>query len=220
MLAAHDIVNTLSNLGFSCTIGLTSGPALCSSVGGLERREYTMMGSVVNRAARLMQAARQQQIPLLCDGETAAACRERITFNALPPLHLRGISDPVTVFQPVLNITDDTNRQLISKARYNHAFVGRTSEMALLLDRLDRLQRGQSGGVMISGEAGIGKSHLVQEFLNQARAQNTVILSATARAIDRSPYHTIRSGLLELLNDVRLAVLSDDIYHISRQLWP
>lgn len=220
VLAAHDIVNTLSNLGFSCTIGLTSGPALCSAVGGLERREYTMMGSVVNRAARLMQAARQQQIPLLCDGETVAACRERITFNALPPLHLRGISDPVTVFQPVLNITDDTNRQLISKARYNHAFVGRTSEMALLLDRLDRLQRGQSGGVMISGEAGIGKSHLVQEFLNQARAQNTVILSATARAIDRNPYHTIRSGLLELLNDVRLAFLSDDIYHISRQLWP
>ncbi|MQK95637.1 hypothetical protein, partial [Escherichia coli] len=62
--------------------------------------------------------------------------------------------------------------------------------------------------------------HLVQEFLNQARAQNTVILSATARAIDRSPYHIIRSGLLELLNDVRLAVLSEDIYHISRQLWP
>jgi class 3 adenylate cyclase/tetratricopeptide (TPR) repeat protein len=220
VLTAHDIVNTLSNLGFSCTIGVASGMALCSSVGGQDRREYTMMGSVVNRAARLMQAAQQTDVAILCDSEIAAACRDRVSFSALPPLQLRGIADPVTVFQPIFDPANTLSVQRIHIDRDGEALIGRASELALLRDRLERLQRGQSGGVLILGEAGIGKSHLIQTFLAQARAHGTIVLHSTARFIERSPYSALRSGLPVLLNDGRLATLSDSIYSLAGELWP
>ncbi|WP_322495324.1 AAA family ATPase [Chloroflexus sp.] len=220
VLTAHDIVNTLADLGFTCTIGVASGQALCSSVGGQERREYTMMGSVVNRAARLMQAARQQSTPILCDGETAAACRDRINFNALPPLYLRGIADPVHIFQPLLNITDGYDRRSSITDRYTNSLVGRANEMALLNERFERLRQGQGSSIVITGEVGIGKSHLVQAFIAQARNHGAIVLAGTARLIDRSPYNVLRAGLPGLLNDPRLADLTDATDTIIRELWP
>ncbi|WP_322510386.1 AAA family ATPase [Chloroflexus sp.] len=220
VLAAHDIVNTLADLGFTCTIGLTNGQALCSSVGGLERREYTMMGSVVNRAARLMQAARQQGIPVLCDSETAAACRDRVAFNALPPLYLRGIADPVHVFQPLPASTDGHGPRSAVADRYSAELIGRANEMAFLQDRLDRLQQGQGCGIVITGEVGIGKSHLVQAFIAHARARGVLVVSGTARLIDRSPYNVLRAGLPSLLSHPRLADLTNTIDEIAQELWP
>ncbi|WP_298814931.1 AAA family ATPase [Chloroflexus sp.] len=218
--AAHEIVNTLADLGFNCTIGVTSGQALCSSVGGQERREYTMMGSVVNRAARLMQAARQQGCPILCDSETAAACRDYLSFSALPPLRLRGIAEPVNVFQPLFTSASGHDQPALFVKPQSETLIGRASEMALLRERLEWLQRGQGSGLIITGEAGIGKSQLAQSFSDQARAQGAILLSGTARLIDRSPYNTLRAGLPGLLSDPRLTGLADAVYEIAHELWP
>ncbi len=218
--AAREIVNTLADLGFTCTIGVASGQALCSSVGGQERREYTMMGSVVNLAARLMQAARQEAIPILCDSETVAACRDHISFSALPPLRLRGITDPVNVFQPVLSPTNGYDHPTPPAQHRNHTLIGRASEMALLRERLDWIQRGQGSGIVITGEAGIGKSQLVRAFVEQARDQGAIVLTGAARSIDRSPYNTLRAGMPGLLSDSRLHDLTDAIYEIAHELWP
>ncbi len=220
VLAAQDIVQTLTDLGFACAIGVTSGQALCSSVGGQERREYTMMGTVVNRAARLMQAAHQQNVPILCDGETVAACREHISFSALPPLHLRGIPDPVNVFQPLPTTLNGHHQQITTIGRRGDKLIGRTSELAFLQDRLADLQKGRGSGVLLTGEVGIGKSHLVQTFLTQARSRGVVVLSGIARPIDRSPYNTLRTCLPSILGNPRLTDLTDTVYEVANELWP
>ena len=55
--AALAMRQALADLGVPCAIGVASGRAFCGEIGSRQRREYTMIGDVVNLAARLMQAA-------------------------------------------------------------------------------------------------------------------------------------------------------------------
>jgi tRNA A37 threonylcarbamoyladenosine biosynthesis protein TsaE len=63
--------------------------------------------------------------------------------------------------------------------------VGRAFELGQLLEALDRVTVHQPGVVVISGEAGVGKTRLMAEFLQEARA---------AGAITRSPSHCAASS--------------------------
>jgi class 3 adenylate cyclase len=97
-LAALAMHEALERLGFRCSIGVTTGLAFCGSVGGERRREYTIMGEVVNLAARLMQAAMGG---VLCDRETeAAAPAGRLAFDPLAEMKVKGRKEPVDVFRP------------------------------------------------------------------------------------------------------------------------
>jgi len=49
-------------------------------------------------------------------------------------------------------------------------FVGRARELARLLERLEAAERGQGGLVLIAGEPGIGKTRLLRELAERARA--------------------------------------------------
>lgn len=58
--------------GISSSIGVTSGDAFCGAVGSEERREYAMVGDIVNLAARLMVSA---DGGVLCDQSTQEAAK-------------------------------------------------------------------------------------------------------------------------------------------------
>ena len=66
--AARSLVNHISRVGrgVSCHVGVTTGTAFCGVIGSRKRREYTVMGDMVNLAARLMTAANSDR-PVLCD---------------------------------------------------------------------------------------------------------------------------------------------------------
>ncbi len=60
-------------------------------------------------------------------------------------------------------------------------------------DRLKALIRGESGAVIVEGEGGIGKSRLVETFVDQARALNVQVLVGAGDAIEKNaPYHAWR----------------------------
>ena len=58
--AATAIRERLDRLGVECSVGVATGRVYCGEVGNARRREYTIIGRVVNLAARLMQAAKDQ----------------------------------------------------------------------------------------------------------------------------------------------------------------
>ena len=62
--------------------------------------------------------------------------------------------------------------------------VGRRDELAALTGALARAKGGQAGGVLLSGDAGIGKSRLVAELATQARADGFEVL--VGRCLDSS----------------------------------
>jgi class 3 adenylate cyclase len=88
-------------LKLECYIGVTTGIAFCGPVGSGSRREYSVLGDVVNTGARLMQQA--ASVKLACDEDgvfrgcilvdkptkKSAEANPSIVFQALPPVQLK-----------------------------------------------------------------------------------------------------------------------------------
>jgi class 3 adenylate cyclase/tetratricopeptide (TPR) repeat protein len=188
--AALGIRARLARRGVRHAIGIASGRAFCGSVGNELRREYTMIGGVVNLAARLMQTAPDD---VVCDGVTQQEAQAKLAFEGLPPRRVKGWAEPVAVFRP----------GGLSRARApSRSLVGRTQERKQLAERLAALRGGHGGVLLIEGEAGIGKSRLLDELVAQAAGQPVRTLVGAADAIrTTTPYHAWR-GVFESLFDL------------------
>lgn len=176
----------LAEHGERCAIGISTGHAFCGTIGNDTRREYTVLGDVVNLAARLMSAAaeRGETHPILCDSITHEAARAGIEFGAPVMLSIKGKATPISTCTPRGEVSG--NETTTPPERLGTRMQGRTEEMQRLTARL-RAQLSQSGGlVIIEGEAGIGKSCLSGQLLAQARQLGIDILYGGGDAIERS----------------------------------
>ena len=70
LLASLGLCARLYQMGKTASIGVTTGVAFCGVVGGNARREYSVLGDVVNLSARLMQRAQKEGGGVLCDAST------------------------------------------------------------------------------------------------------------------------------------------------------
>ena len=190
--AATAMRQSLTVAGHECAIGITTGVAFCGSIGNARRREYTVMGNIVNLAARLMQAAKSPgHEGLLCDEPTWAAAHRRLDFEALAPIQVKGRTAPVAIFRPVEG--DVAMRK--NEANYEAPPIGRDAEITLLTDRLDGIRDGGAGGcVLIKAERGMGKARTLHEVARQARTRGLPVLVGAGDTIDHhTPYRAWRS---------------------------
>jgi class 3 adenylate cyclase/tetratricopeptide (TPR) repeat protein len=189
--AAVAMCQALAAGGRRVAAGVTTGRAFCGTVGSRSRREYTMLGGVVNLAARLMQEAGSG---VLCDAATARAARAALAFEALPPVRVKGRADPVPVYRPGRPGPGRPGRGPEPVARA--PLVGREGERARLAGALGRLTAGAAGRtqvLVLEGEAGAGKSRLVAELVDQALAAGVPVLSGAGDAVERNtPWHPWR----------------------------
>ena len=187
------IRNELQARGIHGAIGLTTGRVFCGLIGTDQRREYTFLGNSVNLAGRLMSLALQQTeilegkgIAVLCDRVTYEAAKDRIEFEALPPQKVKGRNEPVDVFRPLRE----------KKAvRSQTELIGRKDEKALLVNAIQELQRGtQFQAIILHGEAGIGKSRLMNELIHQAETSQVKVFSGAGDTVEKNnPYFAWRS---------------------------
>jgi len=185
--------NELRKLAVPSAFGVATGRAFCGSVGNALRREYTMIGDVVNLSARLMQAATDT---LLCDGATYQAAQRVIDFEALPAITVKGRAESVPVYRP----RGEAPRTRLVEPDSQAPMVGRTAERMALVGQLQILLGGRGGSVLIEGEAGLGKSRLVEDLLGQARTLGIEGLVATGDAVETlTPYYAWRPVFSQLL---------------------
>lgn len=187
VLAALDVRSRLARSGLGCSAGIATGRAFCGSIETSARGDYAVIGAPMNLASRLMQAAGDG---VLCDDKTYQLTRGRVAYEPRSVIPAKGKAEPVTVWSAVGSAAD---MQDVSP------MVGREEELARLAARLDGLQRGSGGLVLVEGEAGIGKSRLVTEMVSLAQGRGITAAVAAGDAIDRgSPYHPWRTVFAHL----------------------
>lgn len=193
--AALDLMAALGAAGHDAAIGVTTGCCFCGVVGSEVRREYAVVGDTMNVAARLMDAATRRPAGqrLLCDSATAHAAAARVEFVPLAPIPLKGKAEPLPVLQPLR-----TRSRLLRAAG---GMVGREAERQALAQALQRVAAGaEAGTLLVVGDAGIGKSRLMQELFEQAHAAEVATLHGGADAIEAgTPYYAWRLPFAELL---------------------
>jgi class 3 adenylate cyclase len=186
--AALAVQAALRKLGVRCAIGLATGRAFCGAVGNEVHREYSIVGEVMNLAARLMQAAPDA---ILCDLATQRAAQSRLRFQELPAIQVKGKAAPVAIYRPV----EPTRRP--DRPR---GMLGRVDERAALAERLQALEEHTGGLVIVEGEPGIGKSRLLVDMLERAQARVMRSLTGAGDAIEQgTPYHAWRLPFTQLM---------------------
>ena len=100
LLASLGLCARLYQMGKTASIGVTTGVAFCGVVGGNARREYSVLGDVVNLSARLMQRAQKEGGGVLCDASTKYRVRGGLVFARFGTIKVKGKKVPVKVFRP------------------------------------------------------------------------------------------------------------------------
>ena len=121
--------------------------------------------------------------------------------QALGPQLLKGLAQPIEVYQVLQESTARSRLEAIGSTGLT-PLVGREPEVALLLERWAQVKDGVGQVVLLSGEAGIGKSRLVQVLTEHVATEPQAWLTPC----QYSPYHqnTALYPMIELLERVAL----------------
>ncbi len=147
--------------GLAVRIGIHTGPVVVGEMGGGASRETLAMGDTTNVAARLQSEAEPGSVVL--SAATLRLVPGVFLTEALGELTLKGIGRPVTAHR-ALRASGVRSRLDVAAAGALTPLVGREGELDLLEDRFEQVREGMGQAVVVSGEAGIGKSRIIQAF--------------------------------------------------------
>src|SRR5215831_2730795 len=140
-------------------VGIHTGLVVVGAMGGTGRQAQLALGDTPLMAARLQSLAPPDTVVL--SETTARLVQGYFTWQPLGSHTLADGAQPLAVYQ-VLGTSGAHSRLDVAPSHALTPLVGREQEVHLLLERWTRVQEGMGQVVLISGEAGIGKSRLVQ----------------------------------------------------------
>ncbi len=180
-------------------IGISYGRVRAGAYGAVLRRTYGVLGDPVNLAARLMQVAQPGQI-LASEEAYVRASSGQFVWEQVPSVRVKGKSEPVNMFRLVRAKKRQDGLWLDSL--FPTPPVGRQEISARLNACLEELLDGKGGVIRLSGEPGMGKSHLTAYFTRFARHRGVRVVVGACHSITHntpySPWRRIFSNLLQL----------------------
>src|SRR5713226_7382455 len=149
-------------LPLQARVGVNTGEVVVRSIQtGDAHTEYTPIGHTANLAARMQvlapigSIATTEQVRKLCEGY--------FLFNGLGPTKVKGVSEPVNVYE-VTGLGPLRTRLQRAVGRGLTKFVGREREMEALKRAAEQAKSGRGQIVAAMAEPGVGKSRLFFEF--------------------------------------------------------
>ena len=163
MVAAVQALNTQlaqrHGVRIAVRIGIHTGVVVVGEMGGGSRQEQLALGDTPNLAARLQGLAAPDTVVL--SAATFRLVQGYFTYQDLGAHTLRGVSASVQVYRILGESGVQSRLEAVVPGRLT-PLVGREEEVGLLQQRWEQARAGQGQVVLLSGEAGIGKSRLVQ----------------------------------------------------------
>jgi class 3 adenylate cyclase/tetratricopeptide (TPR) repeat protein len=183
-----DAVQRAHGIPIQIRVGLNSGEVVLRAIGG-EPGALSAVGQTVHVASRMEQLAKPGTI--LATSQTVALGAGRVRTRTLGHVNVKGLADPVEVFEVIGALSSATGAE--SPTRALTPLVGRQAELDQLSAALDVVCQGMGQLVAVTGEPGIGKTRLVQEFLRLCRKRGCLAFDAAAQPFTRATGH--RTGL-------------------------
>jgi tetratricopeptide (TPR) repeat protein len=189
--ASLAIRSNLSRLGVDCGIGIALGEAVCMLLGGLGLDHYWSVGRFMHIAGRLMQAAGNG---VLCTEEVAERVGSVVSLAPMSPLHLKGV--PFAVRARWVGEAIEVDHEAAG-------LYGRDKEKELIAERLAAFEDDHGTVMSIVGDAGIGKTTLVNYLRQQAEVRGLPVLAGGVASGERPvPYAVWRPVFAKLLHGI------------------
>jgi class 3 adenylate cyclase/tetratricopeptide (TPR) repeat protein len=167
-------------------VGLNAGEVVVRAIGSDLHMDYTAVGQTTHLAARMEQMAMPGSI--LITSAVLALAEGFIEVKPLGPVPVKGLVAPVAVYE-VVDVGLVRTRLQAAVARGLTRFVGRAPELDTLKQALLRADAGHGQVVALVGEAGVGKSRLVYEFLHAQHTQGWLVLTSNSASYGKAtPY--------------------------------
>ena len=201
-------------------IGVATGRVFCGTLGAPQRREYSVVGSTPNMAARLMQSFEDG---VHCDSGTMTAATPACRFERAGQLRFKGVADALDVFRP-LEVVAEHDRHRIANTGAASTLVGRERERQRLHSWIGDLQArfaarqahllegshesrpgddvpAERAGVLavLQGEAGVGKSALVADAIEHGRGAGLEVVRVVCEAVQSSGTYAAWAKVLAAL---------------------
>src|SRR5262245_13082841 len=170
-------------------VGLHSGEVVVRSVGNDLHMDDSAIGQTTHVAARMEQLATPGSIRLTAT--TLRLVEGLVRVNPLGPIPVKGIAEAVEVFE-LVGASAVRQRLQAAAARGLTRFVGRETAMTALAQALARAGGGHGQLVAAVGEAGVGKSRLLYEFVHSHHTQGWLALEAASVSYGKAaPYFPV-----------------------------
>ena len=163
-------------------VGIHTGLVVVGEMGAGETLEANaIVGETPNVAARLEGLAGPNKVAI--SAATQRLVDGLFEFDDLGPQRLKGVSEPMTVYR-VTGVSEAPSRFEAAVARGLMPLVGREEEIGLLMKRWQQAGDGEGQVVLLSSEAGVGKSRILKAFRERLETapHNRVLYYC-------SPYH-------------------------------
>ncbi|MGO4838976.1 adenylate/guanylate cyclase domain-containing protein, partial [Rhizobiaceae sp. 2RAB30] len=156
-------MNLTADVPLRLHIGINTGPVVTGGFGAGGAKSYSVTGDTVNVAQRLQALASAGEI--LVGPLTHRLTRHAFSYAALGDVALRGKAGRVIVHKLLAPLAAPRAARGLEALGLSATLAGRDVELSRLLGTLGMACEGAAQLVHLVGEAGIGKSRLVEEFV-------------------------------------------------------
>jgi class 3 adenylate cyclase len=185
--AALEIVEKVGRLkrpdgqSLQTRVGIATGLVVASEAGGVgPAGEETVVGDTPNLAARLQSEAEPGCV--LVSPSTHRITEDFFEYSFLGTHAIKGFREPLALWK-ALRESATESRFAAAHAAAAGPIVGRERELAFLYDSWQRATRGNGHVVLLTGEAGMGKSRLLEAFAERVQEPHSLLRCQC------SPYH-------------------------------
>jgi class 3 adenylate cyclase/tetratricopeptide (TPR) repeat protein len=197
----HERIETLSpeiekRIGQSISMhtGINTGLVVTGEM-DMEKGTHGVAGDTINLASRLQNLAKKGEI--LVGHDTFRQAEGHYAFEALEPTEVKGKAEPVKIYKVSSARDKPITTHRLSGLRAD--LIGRRAEIGQLYDAVDHLAKGRGRIFSICGDAGTGKSRLVEDFKNSLDLNEIQWLEGHAYAYSQNiPFFP----LIDLLNRI------------------